>query len=181
MMSIGYKGSRVSSAKCLASVDFPAPVFPNIATLFMPGTYGFRLPGRSRPAARTRQSGTQQIQNQPTTPPGFRAPPRGGMMTGLMARSLTRSAVGEKPAFRKEGELLRSPSACRLNRAHPASQVDFSSPAGQVSTENWPRPLMGAPAPFDAGDAEIHGVSPCRTCQAPRRHRQVQWNRGGSP
>src|SRR5215204_7252416 len=90
-----------------------------------------------------------------TSPPGFRAPPRGGMMTGLMARSLTRSAVGEKPAFRKEGELLRSPSACRLNRAHPASQVDFSSPAGQVSTENWPRPLMGAPAPFDAGDAAV--------------------------
>jgi len=36
------------------------------------------------------------------------------MMIVLMARLLTRSAVGEKPALRKEGGLLRSPSRGRF-------------------------------------------------------------------
>src|SRR5260221_11159322 len=35
MASSGYNGSRVSSARRLASVDFPPPAFPNTATLFM--------------------------------------------------------------------------------------------------------------------------------------------------
>src|SRR6266508_882708 len=35
IVSSGYNGSRVRSAKRLASVDFPPPAFPNTATLFI--------------------------------------------------------------------------------------------------------------------------------------------------
>ena len=35
IMSSGYNGSRVRSAKRLARVDFPPPAFPNTATLFI--------------------------------------------------------------------------------------------------------------------------------------------------
>ena len=66
------------------------------------------------------------------------------MMIGLMARSLTRSAVGDEARSPQGGRLLRSLSACRLNRAHPASAA-FVSRAGTGSRAHPDRCARACP------------------------------------